>query len=114
MSSVKIRQKVEREIVSAAVHALLKAGFLLNTDYGDSDVLDKPTADRDTIIKELFQGDDDRIYVYTADDLKAPEGWVWAVYGNDGWDVISDYTVNLEPYIGEGTVVDKLIESYSD
>lgn len=32
------------------------------------------------------------------------------MYGNDGWDVISDYTVSLEPYIGEGTAVQKLID----
>ncbi len=24
-------------------------------------------------------------------------GWVRFIYGNDGWDVISDYTTNLEP-----------------
>ena len=36
------------------------------------------------------------------------------VYGNDGWDVICDNTVNLEPWIGEGTAVDNLIQKYSD
>jgi hypothetical protein len=27
-------------------------------------------------------------------------GWVLFIYGNDGWDVISDYTCNLEPIMG--------------
>jgi hypothetical protein len=24
-------------------------------------------------------------------------GWMRFIYGNDGWDVLADYTVNLEP-----------------
>lgn len=33
------------------------------------------------------------------------------VYGNDGWDVISDYSIDLEPLM-EGEVK-RLIEKYS-
>lgn len=28
-----------------------------------------------------------------------PNAWVKLVYGNDGWDVICDYTINLETII---------------
>ena len=30
-----------------------------------------------------------------------------------GWDVVCDYTAKLDPFLGEGTAVDKLIEKYS-
>lgn len=113
MSGIKIRQRVEREIVTAAIDSLLKSSYTLNTDYGDGMVLDSPTGDRAAILTALFQGDDDRIYVYENFEPK-PFAWVWAVYGNDGYDVISDYTVNLEPIIGEGTPVQAVIDSWAD
>jgi hypothetical protein len=36
------------------------------------------------------------------------------VYGNDGWDVLSDYSVNLEKFIGDGTPVQKVVDKYAD
>lgn len=86
------RIAAEREIVTMTVDALLKIGMKLNTDYGDGPMLKEPTADRTTILGALFLGDEDRLYVHHP----MAEGWIYFVYGNSGYDVISDYTINLE------------------
>jgi hypothetical protein len=112
--SVKMRQIVEKEITTAIVEALLKSGFSLSTDYGDGE--SRLFRTKAGILDALFQGDEDRMYVYQK-DTKIGDwfGWVYLVYGNDGWaDVLSDYTTNLEKYIGDDTPVQKLIDKYAD
>ena len=58
-------------------------------------------------MEEAFVGDDCHIFVHEAtgdllEDGKINSiGWVYLVFGNDGWDVISDYTTNLEFLMGE-------------
>lgn len=113
--SVKMRQKVEREITTAVVDALLKAGYSLEVDNGDEQI--DPTANRESILKSMYQTDEERLYVYKIINGEFAAGsfaWVYFVYGNDGWDVISDYTVNLESIIGDGTPVQTLVDEYAD
>lgn len=107
--SVKMRQIVEKEICTAVVDALLKAGFRISVDNGDDET--NAFSSKPTIIKHMFLTDDERLYVYLAGKCF---GWVYFVYGNDGYDVISDYTINLEPFIGTKSEVEKVIEKYSD
>jgi len=48
------------------------------------------------------------------DNGGAPSGWVYFVYGNDGWDVVSDYTTNLEAVLkGSGELAERLEAEYS-
>lgn len=106
--SVKMRQKVEREIATKAVEDALAAGYGLNTDIGDGPELPAPTTDRQTIIDAMFKGDEDRLLVYSNG---RSIGWVYFIYGNDGYDVISDYTINLEVMLkGANAIAD----SYAD
>lgn len=94
-----IRISMEREIVLKALDCLLEAGYILNTDYGDGPMPIIPTSDRDALVKVLMEGDEDLLRVIgterTGDEAQIV-GWVRFVYGNDGYDVISDYTTNLE------------------
>lgn len=117
--AVKRRQAVEVEIIKATVKALLAAGFSLSVFDGEEDHLIEPppsaeiqhgSTDTKAIYKALYETDEDYLNAWKDGEIF---GWVRFVYGNDGWDVISDYTVNLEPWIGEGTDVDKLIEKHS-
>ena len=112
--SVKMRQIVEREIATSVVKTLLKAGFALSVDNGDNNGDEFEIANsrsKKTVLEKMFQTDEERVYAIKDGKLF---GWVYFVYGNDGWDVISDYTVNLEKYIGEGTVTDRVINKYAD
>lgn len=112
--SVKMRQEVERKIATAAVNSLLVAGFAISVDNGDNDGQEYQLAsstDEPAILGAMFLCDEDRLIV-EKDGI--PLGWAYFVYGNDGWDVLSDYTVNLESYIGEGSEAYKISEHYAD
>jgi hypothetical protein len=115
MSSVKMRQLVEREIANAIVDSLLESGFLISVDNGDNNGNEFEIAksrDRRAIKAALMQTDEEHLHVYLADGKKF--GWVYLVYGNDGWDVMSDYTTNLEQFVGEGSSVQKIVDKYAD
>src|SRR5690349_10259819 len=92
------RLGVEGEIVSKAVDVLLAAGYALATDQADGPLVPRKDQRRDAaaIKTELMETDDERLYVFAADDPVRPIGWLYFVYGNEGWDVLSDYTTNLE------------------
>lgn len=100
-------QKIEREIVAAAADGLLAKGFLISVFDGEEVVLVK-SASKDAVIGAMFSTDEDYFYVYAGDGQKA--GFVRFVYGNDGWDVICDYSSNLEEALYEA---DKIAERYS-
>jgi hypothetical protein len=87
------RVRVEREIATAAVRSAVQYGYTFGIDNGDAEEIRTSTEEK--TLAAMFQTDDERLYLYSGGQAK-PVGWVYFVYGNDGWDVISDYTVNLE------------------
>ena len=88
------RQTIERRVVTRTVEALLDAGYALNVNNGGDDhELPDYTTDRAVILDALFATDADRIYAQQHGRVR---DWVYCVYGNDGWDVIADYTVTLD------------------
>lgn len=104
--SVVMRREVEEKIVGAFVDAALKAGYRLAVSlergYDTEDMLLGST-DRAKIMEEAFAGDECHIFVQpkdgptlTAENAVVHCGWIFCVFGNDGWDVISDYTTNLD------------------
>lgn len=64
---------------------------------------------RNSILAEMFLTDQEHLYI--GGQGNRPEGWVFSVYGNDGYDVISDYTVNLEYLMTEPN---KLSDKYEN
>jgi hypothetical protein len=100
-----IRQKIEREIIGAFVKDALAKGYRLavSLDRG-YDVEDMLLGSRDQkkIVDEAMSGTNAYIFIQSAEGplteegVVLSEGWVYVVLGNDGWDVISDYTINLE------------------
>ena len=109
--SVKMRQIVEKEIATAIVEALLAKGFRISVDYGDGESAVFST--KASVLEAMFLGDEDHLIVYQSLASNA-YGWVYLVYGNDGWDVLSDYTTNLEKFIGDKSPVQKVIDKYAD
>src|SRR5262249_17903805 len=96
--SVKMRQHVEREIARAFLKDALAAGYALNVNNGGEwHELSEPSTDPKVIEEAMFATDQEHLIVYEG---KKRLGWVWFIYGNDGWDVIADYTVNLEAIMG--------------
>lgn len=95
------RRLVEFKILMRAVMALLANGYALNTDNGGEERCPAtPTTVLAELLPELMETDDEFLCAYRVDRSQdTPEGWVRFVYGNDGYDVISDYTTNLETFL---------------
>ena len=117
-AAVKARQRVEQTIALTAAQVLLDAGFSLGVNDGE-EITIHHSRNIEDIKDALFTTDEDYLYVYRAKgDRKdtRPDGWVRLVYGNDGWDVISNYcdVDLLDPYLGDGTKVQALSDAFSE
>jgi hypothetical protein len=100
LCSVCQRLAVEQDIVTRVVDAILGAGYSLQTDLQDDPRPASPTRDRDVILSEMMAVDDEFLGVFDDNpEDRRPIGWVRFVYGNGGWDVVSDYTTWLETWL---------------
>lgn len=107
--NVAVRQRIEREIAEAFITQVLAAGYSVSVNDCEETTLENST-DKAAILGAMFTTDDDRLYVHRANEVyPAHFGWAWFVYGNDGFDVISDYSTNLEPLM---TAANKKSESW--
>jgi hypothetical protein len=87
------RQQMERAICSAFVRSCLKAGYTLSVHNGEEFVISNSKSYK-AVMAELFSTDEE--YIYVRNHAGERIGWVFCVYGNDGYDVFSDYTTGLE------------------
>ena len=96
-TQIKNRIKLEKKIARKIVTTLIKNGYFLNIYNGDNchgfNQLRKNSNNVSEIMKVMQETDEDYIMVYHG---VSNIGWVKLVYGNDGWDVVNDYTTNLE------------------
>lgn len=113
--SVKQRQNVERRICRALIKEAIALGYYVSVDNGEEVVL-KKSQDCTAILKEMFSVDEEHLRFHTKneDDSFESRGWVFLVYGNDGWDVIADYTIgersNCEVFMTEANKLSDLIQ----
>jgi hypothetical protein len=101
----RMRRHVEKLIVEAFLDEALTAGYSV-TVFDCEEFTLKRSRDKASILAAMFTTDDDRLYLHKPGEAPAENepsnrllhyhGWVWFVYGNGGWDVISDYTCNLQ------------------
>jgi len=109
-SAVKARQTVEQKIARAIVEAGVAAGYFLAVDYNEDDFALAPTKDVEAIMEALGAVDEEWILFYRDPNSARADGMVFLVYGNDGWDVVNDYSVKLEAIMAP---VNALAESLS-
>ncbi len=93
MTTFTQRRYVERKIAARCISELLDAGFEITVNDGEEDTVEfsKNPAE---IIGAMFTTDED--YLIVSDQTGLHKGWVRFIYGNDGPDVIADYTTSLE------------------
>lgn len=103
--TVETRQKIEKRIARAVIKNAIGAGYALAVDNGEETT--KPSTNASAVLKAMFATDEEHLIIYRTTNGFESIGWVFLVYGNDGWDVISDYTVNLENII-PNDLIDKL------
>lgn len=91
------RIRLELRIMRKTVEALIAAGYFITIDNGESEDI-RNSKDVNAIMKEVFATDEDFVYVSkkpTPEDARY-DAFVRFIYGNDGWDVINDYSTSLE------------------
>jgi len=116
MAMERIRFKVEEDIVRMTIETLLRNGYSVTYNDTEEDVLTvvpccpgpggKPGHDTTKVSALLaamqceIKGETwwavDDCWLRVRDANGVRKGWVRFVYGNDGWDVMNDYTTNLE------------------
>lgn len=117
------RIDIERQIVTCIVETAILKGYLVSVYDGEAYPIKKST-DKAAIVKELFACDEE--YLIIRDQHSGKIGTIDLIYGNDGWDVISNYSwveegaknteKLMKELIDEGTVealVSKLEKEWS-
>jgi hypothetical protein len=100
MFSLERRQEVERIIVKATIEAAIKRGFVLDfVNNGDDN---EPVSTVNEAMDLAFACDDARIWFKGGP-------WLYIVLGNEGWTVISDYTLSIEEAVVD---VESLVEKF--
>lgn len=93
--SASLRIACEKKIAEFCIKALIKAGYSMKVFDGEEVVTGKLKAPIKTL-NAMFSTDEDILMVFK-DDEPEQFGFVSFIYGNDGFDVIHDYSTNLEP-----------------
>lgn len=106
--SVKMRQEIERKIIAQIVDSAFANGYSISVNDGEETVLKKST-NKTQIMNAIMSTDEDVLYIH--DKAGARLGSVYLIYGNDGHDVIADYTAGLESLLEEAN---KLADAYAD
>ncbi|PBC01760.1 hypothetical protein CK220_24300 [Mesorhizobium sp. WSM3860] len=85
------RIRAERRIARALVKACLDRGYMISV-YDSEDWVVRRSDDKAAIMLALFSTDEDGIHLRspTGDKL----GWFQLIYGNSGYDVVSDHADN--------------------
>lgn len=97
--NVNQRQAIEKQIANRVIKDFLAAGFVISVNDGEEITLahcDKPRK----IAGAMFTTDEDYLIIHAKDgESFKRKGWVRFIYGNDGWDVVSDYSTSLEEWM---------------
>jgi len=101
---------IEKMIAERCIHDLLAAGYSLSVYDGEETTLRRCT--RPTVIlAAMATTDEDYLLVHPLGANKPRIGWVRFIYGNAGWEVINDYTTNLETVLaGTNALADQLAD----
>lgn len=90
--NLETRQSIERKIYSRIVKDALARGFNVSVYDGEEYAL-KHSTSYTAIMEAGFSTDEDALVIYDNDKRL---GFISLIYGNSGWDVISDYTATDE------------------
>jgi hypothetical protein len=89
--SIKLRQELERRIVKAVVTEALLTGHTVSVFDGEETTVNKSAKLAD-IMGAIMTTDEDALYIWNAEGKHI--GTVILIYGNEGYDVIADYSAN--------------------
>jgi hypothetical protein len=107
------RMEVERILVDAYIEEAMKRGWsLLGVDDESNDSGWSTVADRAAAVEAVFSYDECHVYFRgPGKRIKSPMSWMWFVLGNEGWTVLADYTVDLDPAVD---ALDAKVEAFEE
>ena len=85
------RMRLEKRMASALVTACLSRGYSITVDNGEDRPI-KKSHSYTAVMNELWQTDEERVFIY--DGFGKRCGVFFLVYGNDGYDLVADYSDN--------------------
>ena len=97
------RQRIEQEIARAAATGLIEAGYSISV-FDSEEIVLKRSTNVERIVEAMFSTDEDYFYAYRPEETERA-GYVHFVYGNEGWNVISDNSLSLEPALEAATAL---------
>jgi hypothetical protein len=93
-------ERMERSIFKHCVEELLASDRNFSLSLSDGgEVVVKNSRDAEEIIKASYTTGQDILSVFYTSEGRKGRGFVQFIYGNDGSDVIADYSCWLEPHI---------------
>lgn len=95
-------QAIDREITTKLVDALIAAGYVITCCTRDEEPEFQRSVDRAGILNLLFDLDMAELHVHK--DGKC--SWIMLIFGEAGWDVVADYSANLE------SLIEPLVDPY--
>lgn len=95
-------QAIDREITTKLVDALISAGYVITCCIRADDPEFKRSVDRAGILDLLFDLDMAELHVHK----DGKRSWIMLMFGESGWDVVADYSVDME------SLIDPLVEPY--
>ena len=102
-----IRMGIEQKIIGRAVADILNKGYRISL-YDGGEFTVKRSTDLNLILNATQTTDRDMLKVYEGDSLI---GTIILIYGNDGHDVIADYSLSLEEVLkGASLLADELAD----
>lgn len=95
-------RRIDREIAIKLIDAFLSDGYVITCDLQEDDPEFKRSTDREGILDYLWQVETAQLAVHK----NGERSWVSLIFDESGWDVINDYSVDLE------RIVDPICEPY--
>ena len=97
---------LEVQVITRAVNDLVAAGYVISVNDGQEIVV-RGSVDTKTIMAALFSVDEERLIARQP----GVQGSILLIHGNDGYDVIADYSLSLESALeGANKLADRLSE----
>lgn len=100
-------QEAEAKIMQRIIADALAAGYSLGVNDGVVTTI-ADSRDAAAVFAAMRTTETDHLLVY---ENEKQIGWVFLVYGNDGYDVVNDYTTNLDKIMAGADQISEDLES---
>jgi hypothetical protein len=105
---VDARIKIERDVVLHLIRTMEKHGWHAGKVWnGEEDVV---CTTEEEVISAAFAVDECSIYFYNTKSMRAHSAFL--VFGNDGWDVICDYSYSVDDRDNFKSIMENEVNPY--